>query len=552
MARRPSLDLRARVRAPLIGAVAFALSACPPASCQATVLLGPGNGLVGTAAGQQLGNDCAIGGDWTGDGVRDLVIASLSVAVTIHDGATGAIWMTIAAPPGSGSFGQTVAAGDLTGDDIDDLAIGTGDPPGFDGAVYFVDGATIVAATPPGPGWQPVLSAYTTGQQYGRMVHVADLDGNGVAEVLVAANDFAYAYGYSNGAFVTLTPAMPSLAGQCVSVGSYPITGGQRHILMGDLASGADGFVQVYTNGGTHIQQIAGPQTNDYFGNNFEACGDLDGDGAPDFAVTSPSESGGGSVRGAVYFFSGATFAPLSGSPVNGLYDGDYLGRVANIGDIDGDGVADVAVSTALAQVGGYVHLVSGATRAQIGQTVADPTPGNNRFGADIAAADLSGDGCVELLVTSTFYSAPGIPNAGGAYVLTGLLGCTPPPPPPPVFTLAITPTNVLGPGALTVALTNGGANQPYFTALTLNFANYTTCGTGWWFGIDISYTELFGETMLPQPFRGTLSPQGTATWTLPPGTLPPFIYGFKVFGVSISFDAVTGFLALVSPPVCC
>src|SRR6185369_8180563 len=83
--------------------------------------------------------------------------------------------------------------------------------------------------------------------------------------------------------------------------------------------------------------------------------GDLDGDGIDDIAVGSPRDDTGGTNLGAVYvFFMNANGTVKSttkiGNSLNGgpaLSTGDVFGiSVAALGDINGDGMIDLAVGT--------------------------------------------------------------------------------------------------------------------------------------------------------------------------------------------------------------
>ena len=92
----------------------------------------------------------------------------------------------------------------------------------------------------------------------------------------------------------------------------------------------------------------------DYFGISVSNIGDLDGDGAEDLAVGAYLDDDGGSARGAVWLLflntDGTVKAHQKLSDTQGgftgtLDDGDCFGhRVTDLGDLDGDGVEDLAV----------------------------------------------------------------------------------------------------------------------------------------------------------------------------------------------------------------
>ena len=161
--------------------------------------------------------------------------------------------------------------------------------------------------------------------------------------------------------------------------------------------------------------------SGDLFGTSIANIGDLNGDGVNDLAVGAPNDDEGGDNRGAVHIMfmntdgSVDSTAEINDSTTNGpsLEDTDRFGNsIANIGDLDGDGVNDLAVGAYLndetSSNSGAVHIMFMNTDGSVDSTVEindsttnGPTIGNGyQFGSSIAnIGDLDGDGVNDLAV---------------------------------------------------------------------------------------------------------------------------------------------------------
>ncbi|NNC93132.1 MAG: DUF2341 domain-containing protein, partial [Acidimicrobiia bacterium] len=183
----------------------------------------------------------------------------------------------------------------------------------------------------------------------------------------------------------------------------------------------------------------------DQFGNAVAGIGDLDGDGINDIAVGAQYDDDGGvppnADRGAVHILflnangtvkSEQKISDTEGNLTTTLDDEDWFGNaVAGIGDVDGDGVNDIAVGAYLDDDGGEDHGAvyilflnpNGTVKAE--QKISD-TEGNftatldinDRFGMDVASiGDLDVDGTNDIVVGALFDDDGGT-DRGAAYIL--------------------------------------------------------------------------------------------------------------------------------------
>lgn len=177
----------------------------------------------------------------------------------------------------------------------------------------------------------------------------------------------------------------------------------------------------------------------DGFGTSVANLGDVDGDNVPDLAVGAPFDDDGGMTRGAVWILflnsNGSVKSEQKISNTAGLFGGsldddDAFGyAVAGIGDLDNDGVPDLAVGAPRDDDDGtnrgavWILFLNSNGTVKAEQRISDSTGGftgaladNNRFGEALAGlGDLDANGNEDLAV-----GAPGIGpgSSGGLFVL--------------------------------------------------------------------------------------------------------------------------------------
>jgi hypothetical protein len=194
------------------------------------------------------------------------------------------------------------------------------------------------------------------------------------------------------------------------------------------------------------------------------AAGDLNGDGRGDvvfcemYASADPRQNNG---QVNVYLSDGrdtgivdASQSPASISTVIGQRSGDLLGASVAVGDVNGDGFADLVVSaTGNSGPGGSrpgagaVYVVPGSKTFSLNFdlgasdklpagliAIYGPDP-NGRFGMWVDTGDVDGDGIADLVIGMDQMNSGSAQHTGGAYIifgspnLPGLIDLASPPP---------------------------------------------------------------------------------------------------------------------------
>lgn len=303
--------------------------------------------IYGNQAGGTLGRNVVVG-DFNADGVDDVAVAApregqafsrirggvvyivfgkrgLERGVEIYPATTVGAAVTVFGPTEDALLGHALAAGDVNGDGIDDVIMSASVPAPFgrvdSGDVYVVlGGQRLVGGLEIDLADQLQVDLKILGPQptdhFGQSVGAADLNGDGVLDILVGAPTAAY---------------VPSLlTGRAYAIFGRPF---QVHTVLDLASSGAD-------------VALTGPHHGAELGASV-AGADLNGDGFDEWIIGAT----GADLTGQAYRVLGREIwsdLGVMGAVTQGVRPGDRAGEITTLGDVSGDGVPDLVMSAPL------------------------------------------------------------------------------------------------------------------------------------------------------------------------------------------------------------
>ncbi|MBT3221327.1 MAG: hypothetical protein HN348_19770, partial [Proteobacteria bacterium] len=384
------------------------------AECEIIELANADHKFVGEGSQDNAGASVADAGDVNGDGISDIIIGAPHNASSWSSGPGDAY--IVFGPPTSASLDLSLAdikltgvdngdwlgawvsgAGDVNGDDIDDVIIGApGVSKTFDsaGAAYLVLGPlekdiSVADAD------AHFMGEWTSDGAGSVVAGVGDIDDDGMDDFIVTS-------------FIHGSP--PQAGTVYLIHGPSP-----GNLLLKDIDD-----------------RIVGENYGDHVGFSADGAGDLDGDGLPDLIIGAPNDDQKDTDAGAAYIALG----PVSGEIPVSITDAKLRGQAANdragssvagVGDIDGDGLDDVLIGAdGEATAGtnsGAAYLITDSVIESKSLKKADAKliseASHHSVGWAVAGAgDFNGDGFDDLLLGAPI--APYNTIVGATYLVYG------------------------------------------------------------------------------------------------------------------------------------
>ncbi|MFI8850927.1 FG-GAP-like repeat-containing protein [Streptomyces sp. 891-h] len=404
--------------------------------------------------------------DFNGDGYTDV-----AVGVPKANGQAGAVVVTFgsasgvspsrsvritqdtAGVPGAAEagdqFGENVTHGDVDHDGYADLIVGApyekndGAP---DGSLSVVWGGSKGFTR----GGISLQAPTSDDRNFGQGASFSDLDGDGTGQLQVVSGRHFWWYSEStpkgDGSDVALgleddfLPDDVQLDG--VAAGRFAGTGVNDYVLYGKRGDGDGDYLATFRGGPGDIGYDHTVLSDGGTETRSVATGDIDNDGRTDLVTGEPV---GGREAGAVTVWWGAEGGLGTGrKPVS--YDqnspgvpgtgetGDSFGADVSVGDVTGDGYADIAVGVPTEVVrgtrAGVVVLLKGSadgvssTGAQTFHQETTGVPGigedGDRFGSGVHLADIDGNGRADLFTAADSEDIGTVADAGAVWVLRG------------------------------------------------------------------------------------------------------------------------------------
>jgi hypothetical protein len=447
--------------------------------------------IQGERSGDLLGTSISARDDVNGDGLADIVVGA-----SAHDGPSGSRFNAGAAyviygatnfnlnadlatlsgnpPPGvvaiygpqsSGRFGIWIDEGDVDGDGFADIVVGSDqintEAGTHAGGAYIIFGSaslpsTIDLAAPPAGVRVARIFGSRQEEHWGAALHVADINDDGVKDVVIAGSIFR-----DSGSYISPDDEDSGHNARGASFGGQRPGCGEVYVIYGQANWP---FTTDLRTPPANATRVIGAHTVDLLGSQVHS-GDLNGDGRTDLIVgalqaTAPDNKG---KTGAVYVIYGAPNLPgatidtaspdasgLRVTTIWGEHALDCAGDSVRSFDINKDGLWDLFIGSPerTFDVNGQERDDAGVTELIFGQRdflppvikLYDPPAspaiyrlagadgegqgigGGDEFSYRLTGGDVDGDGYVDYIANAMHGDGlnNSIVNAGEVYVFSG------------------------------------------------------------------------------------------------------------------------------------
>ncbi|QJE97433.1 FG-GAP repeat protein [Luteolibacter luteus] len=357
------------------------------------------------------------------------ILLLTSLSLPLH---SAELQFTLSPTADNRQLGTSYASvGDIDGDEVADIAVA--DPSwksGINlgsGIVYLLSGAdgTMIRA----------YQGDSMGSQYfGLSLATFDANADGVLDLAVGSPGYTGTPGYGTGAVRVYSGAdgallffstgtVASQYGSAIANAGDQNGDGREDIYVGaPMANSNRGAVYVLSGfDGSILRTVNSPVTFGSFGATLAALGDVDADGLKDVAVGSPALRNGtvgNAGKVSILRSSDSTF-PVE---IQGTAVYNRLGQtLASAADADGDGQPDLLIGS---YSGGIALLVSGANLTTIRDLTIPGHPAYQQVNVG-GTVDYDEDGVADIMIGSPALNAAVSPAAGGSRIVSGADGST-------------------------------------------------------------------------------------------------------------------------------
>jgi hypothetical protein len=453
--------------------------------------------LSGQRSGDLLGTSVSANGDVNGDGIRDVAIGAAgwdAPGTSVADN-RGAAYVVLGSrnfnlnadlstvddnpPPGviaiygpqaGGRMGIWIDEGDVDGDGIADIIIGSdqinSDAGQHVGGAYIVFGSAslpsvIDLANPPAGVRTARIVGSHQEDHWGAALQVGDINNDGIGDLIIGGS-----INRDSGTYVTPADPESGHAARAADDGGLRTQCGEAYVIYGqrNWPQTIDLRNPDAANPAFKSTHVIGAHDFDFLGSQLHS-GDLNGDGRTDLVIgalraTAPDNQG---ETGAVYVIYGS--ATLAGATIDlaspdasgqriatiyGEHDLDCAGDSVRTYDINKDGLSDLFIGSPerTFTLNGEERDGTGVTEIIFGQRdflppviklyappasppifrlagahgVDQGVEGGDEFSYRLAGADIDGDGYVDYIANAMHGDGlnNGVPNGGNVYIFSG------------------------------------------------------------------------------------------------------------------------------------